>query len=47
VRGYLDCHYRKLIEESQPRLSEGATYGAVVVQACKALAELHDLKAEM
>lgn len=46
VRGYLDCHYRKLIEESQPRLAEGAAYGAVVVQACKALAELHDLKTE-
>ncbi len=46
VRGYLDCHYRRLIEESQPRLAEGAAYGAVVVQACKALADLHDLKAE-
>jgi hypothetical protein len=46
VRGYLDCHYRRLIEESQPRLAEGAAYGAVVVQACKALAELHDLKTE-
>ena len=46
VRGYLDCYYRRLIEESQPRLAEGAAYGAVVVQACKALADLHDLKAE-
>lgn len=46
VRGYLDAHYRKLIEEAQPRLAEGAAYGAVVVQACKALADLHDLKAE-
>jgi hypothetical protein len=46
VRGYLDCHYRSLIEESQPRVAESAAYGAVVIQACKALAELHDLKAE-
>jgi hypothetical protein len=46
VRGYLDCHYRRLIEESQPRLAESAAYGAVVVQACKALADLHDVKAE-
>jgi hypothetical protein len=46
VRSYLDCHYRRLIEESQPRLAQGAAYGAVVVQACKALAELHDVKGE-
>jgi hypothetical protein len=27
-------------------LAQGAAYGAVVVQACKALAELHDVKGE-
>ena len=46
MRGYLARHYRRLIEEGQQLLSEGAAYGAVVVQACKALADLHDLKGE-
>jgi hypothetical protein len=46
VRSYLDAHYRKLIEGAQPMLAEGAAYGAVVVQACKALADLHEVKAD-
>ncbi len=46
VRGYLDKHYRKLIEGSQGLLGEAAAYGAVVVAAGKALADLHGLKPE-
>lgn len=46
VRGYLDTHLRRVIEGSQALLGEAAAYGAVIVQAGKALADLHGLKPE-
>jgi len=46
VRGYLDKHYRKVMEGAQGLLGEAAAYGAVVVAAGKALAELHGIKPE-
>jgi len=42
---YLDLQYRRVVHECQPRIAEAASYGAAVVAACKALAELHDLNA--
>jgi transposase-like protein len=46
VRAYLDRHLRRVIEESQKLVGEAAAYGAVVVAAGKALAELHGVKDE-
>lgn len=46
VRAYLDAHYRRVMEGSQRLLGEAAAYGAVVVAAGKALAELHGIKPE-
>jgi hypothetical protein len=46
VRGYLDRHYRRVMEGAQGLLGEAAAYGAVVVAAGKALAELHGLRPE-
>lgn len=46
VRTYLDQHYRRVIEGSQARLGEAASYGALVVAAGKALAELHGAAGE-
>jgi hypothetical protein len=46
VRAYLDQHYRRVIEGAQGLLGEAAAYGAVVVAAGKALAELHGIKPE-
>lgn len=46
VRCYLDCHYRKVMEGAQALLGDAAAYGAVIVQAGKALADLHGLKTE-
>jgi len=46
VRTYLDRHYRKIMEGAQGLLGEAAAYGAVVVAAGKALAELHGIKPE-
>lgn len=46
VRGYLDKHYRRVMEGAQGLLGEAAAYGAVVVAAGKALAELHGIKPE-
>ena len=46
VRAYLDAHYRRVMEGAQGLLGEAAAYGAVVVAAGKALAELHGIKPE-
>ena len=46
VRGYLDKHYRRVMEGAQGLLGDAAAYGAVVVAAGKALAELHGIKPE-
>ncbi len=46
VRTYLDRHYRRVMEGAQGLLGEAAAYGAVVVAAGKALAELHGIKPE-
>lgn len=46
VRGYLDRHYRRVMEQAQALVPEAAAYGAVVVAAGKALAELHGIKPE-
>jgi len=43
VRAYLDLNYRRVVEESQARLGEAASYGAAVIAACKALVDLHGL----
>jgi hypothetical protein len=46
IRAYLDRHLRRVMEESQKLVGEAASYGAVVVAAGKALAELHGVKDE-
>ena len=46
VRGYLDSHFRRVMEGAQALLGEAAAYGAVVVQAGKALADLHGIRPE-
>lgn len=46
VRAFVDGHLRRVIRESQGLLGEAAAYGAVVVQAAKALADLHGLRPE-
>jgi hypothetical protein len=46
IRSYIDRHLRRVMEESQKLVGEAAAYGAVVVAAGKALADLHGVKEE-
>jgi DNA-binding CsgD family transcriptional regulator len=46
VRAFADLHLREFAREGRRLFEEGAAYGAVGVQAIKALCELHGVKAE-